>query len=132
MWVLFLVSEKMESAYIRSISYHILFTRIFTDRQQPMSQEQGFLPAVIKGKIKEKGEHDMLFISALELVQTCQKHGILIRTDCVIHFCDEQGTWHEMTHAGMAMELMQMQNAEETRKLLRELSRAGIPFYLKG
>lgn len=37
-----------------------------------------------------------------------------------------------MTHAGMAMELMQMQNAEETRKLLRELSRAGIPFYLKG
>ena len=97
-----------------------------------MSQEQGFLPAVIKGKIKEKGEHDMLFISALELVQTCQKHGILIRTDCVIHFCDEQGTWHEMTHAGMAMELMQMQNADETRKLLRELSRAGIPFYLKG
>ncbi|PWE86477.1 hypothetical protein LG34_09870 [Eubacterium ramulus] len=74
----------------------------------------------------------MLFISALELVQTCQKHGILIGTDCVIHFCDEQGTWHEMTHAGMAMELMQMQNAEETRKLLRELSRAGIPFYLKG
>ena len=60
MWVLFLVSEKMESAYIRSISYHILFTRIFTDRQQPMSQEQEFLPAVIKGKIKEKGEHDML------------------------------------------------------------------------
>ena len=54
MWVLFLVSEKMESAYIRSISYHILFTRIFTDRQQPMSQEQEFLPAVIKGKIKEK------------------------------------------------------------------------------
>ena len=97
-----------------------------------MSQEQGFLLAVIKGKIKEKGEHDMLFISALELVQTCQKHGILIGTDCVIHFCDEQGTWHEMTHAGMAMELMQMQNAEETRKLLRELSRAGIPFYLKG
>lgn len=97
-----------------------------------MSQEQGFLPAVIKGKIKEKGEHDMLFISALELVQTCQKHGILIGTDCVIHFCDEQGTWHEMTHAEMAMELMQMQNAEETRKLLRELSRAGIPFYLKG
>lgn len=97
-----------------------------------MSQEQGFLPAVIKGKIKEKGEHDMLFISALELVQTCQKHGILIGTDCVIHFCDEQGTWHEMTHAGMAMELMQMQNAEETRKLLRELPRAGIPFYLKG
>lgn len=95
-----------------------------------MSQEQGFLPAVIKGKIKEKGEHDMLFISALELVQTCQKHGILIRTDCVIHFCDEQGTWHTMTHAGMAMELMQ--NAEEPRKLLRELSRAGIPFYLKG
>lgn len=74
----------------------------------------------------------MLFISALELVQTCQKHGILIGTDCVIHFCDEQGTWHEMTHAGMAMELMQMQNAEETRKLLRELPRAGIPFYLKG
>ena len=74
--------------------------------------------------------HDMLFLSALELVQTCQKHGILIRTDCVIHFCDEQGTWHTMTHAGMAMELMQ--NTEETRKLLRELSRAGIPFYLKG
>lgn len=119
MWVLFLVSEKIESAYIKSISYHILFTRIFTDRQQPMSQEQGFLPAVIKGKIKEKGEHDMLFISALELVQMCQKHGILIGTDCVIHFCDEQGTWHEMTHAGMAMELMQ--NTEETRKLLREL-----------
>ena len=95
-----------------------------------MSQEQGFLPAVIKGKIKEKGEHDMLFISALGLVQMCQKHGILIGTDCVIHFCDEQGTWHEMTHAGMAMELMQ--NTEETRKLLRELSRAGIPFYLKG
>ena len=95
-----------------------------------MSQEQEFLPAVIKGKIKEKGEHDMLFLSALELAQTCQKHGILIGTDCVIHFCDEQGTWHEMTHAGMAMELMQ--NAEETRKLLRELSRAGIPFYLKG
>ena len=97
-----------------------------------MSQEQEFLPAVIKGKIKEKGEHDMLFLSALELVQMCQKYGILIGTDCVIHFCDEQGTWHEMTHAGMAMELMQMQNAEETRKLLRELSRAGIPFYLKG
>lgn len=95
-----------------------------------MSQEQGFLPAVIKGKIKEKGEHDMLFISALELVRMCQKHGILIGTDCVIHFCDEQGTWHEMTHAGMAMELMQ--NTEETRKLLRELSKAGIPFYLKG
>lgn len=130
MWVLFLVSEKMESAYIRSISYHILIKRIFTDRQQPTSQEQEFLPAVIKGKIKEKGEHGMLFISALELVQMCQKHGILIGTDCVIHFCDEQGTWHEMTHAGMAMELMQ--NAEETRKLLRELSRAGIPFYLKG
>ena len=130
MWVLFLVSEKIESAYIRSISYHILFTRIFTDRQQSMSQEQGFLPAVIKGKIKEKGEHDMLFLSALELAQTCQKHGILIRTDCVIHFCDEQGTWHEMTHAGMAMEVMQ--NAEETRKLLRELSKAGITFYLKG
>ena len=55
-----------------------------------MSQEQGFLPAVIKGKIKEKGEHDMLFLSALELVQMCQKHGILIGTDCVIHFCDEQ------------------------------------------
>lgn len=72
----FLVSEKMESAYIRSISYHILFTRIFTDRQQSMSQEQGFLPAVIKGKIKEKGEHDMLFLSALELVQMCQKHEI--------------------------------------------------------
>ena len=53
-----------------------------------------------------------------------------IRTDCVIHFCDEQGTWHEMTHAGMAMELMQ--NTEETRKLLRELSKAGITFYLKG
>ena len=88
----FLVSEKMESAYIRSISYHILFTRIFTDRQQSMSQEQGFLPAVIKGKIKEKGEHDMLFISALELVRMCKKHGILIGTDCVIHFCDEQGT----------------------------------------
>ena len=95
-----------------------------------MSQEQEFLPAVIKGKIKEKGEHDMLFISALELVQMCQKHGILIGTDCVIHFCDEQGTWHEMTHAGMAMELMQ--NAEETRKLLRELSKAVITFYLKG
>ena len=95
-----------------------------------MSQEQGFLPAVIKGKIKEKGEHDMLFLSALELVQMCQKHGILIGTDCVIHFCDEQGTWHEMTHAGMAMELMQ--NAEETRKLLRELSKAGITFYFKG
>ena len=46
----------------------------------------------------------MLFISALELVRMCQKHGILIGTDCVIHFCDEQGTWHEMTHAGMAME----------------------------
>ena len=61
-----------------------------------MSHEQGFLPAVIKGEIKEKGEHDMLFISALELVQMCQKHGILIGTDCVIHFCDEQGTWHEM------------------------------------
>ena len=45
-------------------------------------------------------------------------------------FCDEQGTWHEMTHAGMAMELMQ--NTEETRKLLRELSKAGITFYLKG
>ena len=27
----------------------------------------------------------MLFISALELVQMCQKHGILIGTDCVIH-----------------------------------------------
>lgn len=35
-----------------------------------------------------------------------------------------------MTHAGMAMELMQ--NTEETRKLLRELSKAGITFYLKG
>ena len=57
-----------------------------------MSQEQEFLPAVIKGKIKEKGEHDMLFISALELVRMCKKHGILIGTDCVIHFCDEQGT----------------------------------------
>ena len=33
-----------------------------------MSQEQGFLPAVIKGKIKEKGENDMLFISALEQI----------------------------------------------------------------
>ena len=95
-----------------------------------MSQEQEFLPAVIKGKIKEKGEHDMLFLSALELVRMCQKHGILIGTDWVIHFCDEQGTWHEMTHAGMAMELMQ--NTEETRKLLRELSKAGITFYLKG
>ena len=65
-----------------------------------MSQEQGFLPAVIKGKIKEKGEHDMLFLSALELVQMCQKHGILIGTDCVIHFCDEQGTWHETCRDG--------------------------------
>ena len=34
-----------------------------------MSQEQEFLPAVIKGQIKEKGEHDMLFLSALELAQ---------------------------------------------------------------
>ncbi len=40
MWVLFLVSPKMESAYIRSISHHILIKRIFTDRQQPTSQEQ--------------------------------------------------------------------------------------------
>ena len=52
-----------------------------------MSQEQGFLPAVIKGKIKEKGEHDMLFLSALELVQTCQKHGILIRTEMYDAIC---------------------------------------------